>query len=248
LTAVPATLRTITFGDLEAGLWGVVFGGDAPRGLLDSSGSRFSLEPAAIDGDGDGDDWRLATPVGELTIAPLGPAVRGEPAEASAGFEQLCRVHGRLKPGGTELKLDCLGRRGTRSPVDGQSFESVRDVSAWFAADDGVAVLAMRPRKAAGHGGDLIRAAVFGAAGPLTVTEARLSTSYSAADELPARTGLELWIGTEEAEQYPLRIAGEATGAPASFTLADSELSATLLRCHSRGREGTGIYLLARLS
>jgi hypothetical protein len=57
---------------------------------------------------------------------------------------------------------------------------------------------------------------------------------------------LELWLGGEQ-ESYPRRAAGESVGLGVSSFPPGLEIHAELLRCHSRGREGTGVYLLARL-
>ena len=40
-------------------------------------------------------------------------------------------------------------------------------------------------------------------------------------------------------------MAGEAAGDGAALQVQDTELRVIPLRCHSRGREGTGVYVLA---
>jgi hypothetical protein len=66
---------------------------------------------------------------------------------------------------------------------------------------------------------------------------------------------IELWLDQDpEVEQFPRRAAGEALvtrGASAAEPTAASvdgepEVQAQPLRCHSRGREGAGVYLLVR--
>ena len=121
-------------------------------------------------------------------------------------------------------------------------------MSIWFAVDDGLAMTAARRRKAKGHDRDLTVAAILEAAGGPAVEEPRLSTTYDA-DGAPARMGLELWLPEENGEQpYPRRAAGEAAGVAASATGDGAELTARPLRCHSRGNDGTGVYLLLRRS
>jgi glyoxylase-like metal-dependent hydrolase (beta-lactamase superfamily II) len=75
------------------------------------------------------------------------------------------------------------------------------------------------------------------------VDDPRLSTTY-AASGLPSRTNLELWIGEGENE-FPRRVAGEASAEGAVLQVEDVDLRVVPMRCHSRGREGTGVYVLA---
>ena len=145
----------------------------------------------------------------------------------------------------SEHELDSLGVRGSRDEGQLYESESLREVCAWFEPDEGVAVLALRPRKAAGHSTDAITAALLDPEGSIAVAEPRLSTTY-AAGEFPSRMGLELWIGEQDSEQYPRRFAGEAAGPRIAAQHDGCAISAALLRCHSRGRDGAGVYLLAR--
>jgi len=80
---------------------------------------------------------------------------------------------------------------------------------------------------------------------PTVVEDPRLSTTHRG-DEL-LRVGLELWLGQEEHE-YPLRAAGEVDGSSTRAQESGWSLEASALRCHTRGREGIGVYLLARSS
>ena len=59
----------------------------------------------------------------------------------------------------------------------------------------------------------------------------------------PARANLELWIGEGENE-FPRRAAGEASGEGAAIKVDGLSLQAVPLRCHSRGRDGAGVYAL----
>ncbi len=244
-----APLRTVTFGDLEAGVWGAVWGGAHPflaLGLLD--GTELDAADGSLQGSGAHEQWRVVSERAELTIAPEGDAV---PAPREQGFDQLCRVRGQLRHDRDGIAVDCLGRRACRVRFpDFERFASLRDVSAWFAPDDGISLLSLRPRRASGHADDLITAAVFEPEANAAVTDPRLSTSY-AAGGLPFRLSLELWLDDdqgEEASRYPRRAAGEAIGARLRFARGELDIDAELLRCHSHGCEGAGVYLLVRAS
>jgi hypothetical protein len=226
---VSEPLRTVTFGDLEAGTWGVFWG---PFAAIDGT----LLPSPTIEGTSSQEDWRLIADGAELTVTAAGPA---SPPDA---FAQLCRVHGQVG----ERAIDCLGRRGSDpQELDPSRFESVREISAWFEPDEGLALVALRPRKARDHGADVVTAALLDRAETVTVADPRLSTTY-AADGRPSRMSLELWLDDEQ-EQYPRRAAGEAVGDAVSSATAGLEIQAAPLRCHSRGREGTGVYLIARV-
>ncbi len=262
-----AAVLTVAFGDLEAGVWGAVWGSDRPFATVGVVGENAQPLAAELDGGEEAREWKVAGDGCELIVAPDGEAApTGLVDPALAGFDQFCRVRGRFRAAdGTDREVDCAGRRGSRAgPFEPKRFESVRDVSAWFGERDGLALVAARPRKAAGHGGDLVTAAIFAPAGNTQVADPRLSTTYSAGGR-PARVGLELWIDDDEGadaptgEQFPRRAAGEVIGsgarshAGAAASAADRHkpqllVDAELLRCHSRGREGAGVYLLARIA
>jgi hypothetical protein len=124
-------------------------------------------------------------------------------------------------------------------------FESVRDVSAWFEPADGLALVAMRPRKARGQDSDLITAVLLDPEKPPAIVDPRLSTTYTA-EGRPVRAGVELWLGEEEEEQYARRVTGEAIGEGAAAVIHRFEVRAQPFRWHSRGRDGAGLYVLAR--
>jgi hypothetical protein len=128
-------------------------------------------------------------------------------------------------------------------------------VSAWFGPELGLAVLAARPRAAAGHDRDLITASLFEGGHSLTIEDPRLSTTY-AQDGIPARASVELWQPPDEAEtsgaaqeppeSRPRRAAGESIGPIASGPAGEIDVQAGLFRWHAEGREGPGVYVLAR--
>jgi hypothetical protein len=250
-------IRTIAFGDLDEGAWGSAWipaggrGGVAGVGALGTGSARVIKGPAVEGAADTATEWRLAGEQFELSLTP-----DGEPASITLttpgfeGFDQLCRVRGRVAIDGVEHTVDCLGRRGCRSG-DGElrAIQSIRDVSAWFGNDEGLAVVSLRPRRKKGHDKDEVSGAVFEGGASLVVAEPRLSTTYGA-DGRPARAGLELWFADEEEDQddiepqYARRAAGEAMGTGFGFEDARFDVRAELFRWHMRGLDGLGVYQL----
>jgi hypothetical protein len=248
------TLHMLAFGDVELGIWGCALDlGDG--GAFTATGARGSA--AALDrpprfelSDENMASWWLASAGLELESLP-----QGEPATLPEGFDQLVRVRGRLRAAGSEYEVDCLGSRAAREGVEPGGLESIRSVSAWFGPDLGLAVLAARPRGAAGHDHDLLTASLFEQRRSLTIEDPRLSTTYGEAG-IPSRASIELWLGPDEAEPSdsgpeppeprPRRAAGESVGQVASRTDQQLDAHASLFRWHAEGREGPGAYLLAR--
>jgi hypothetical protein len=161
----------------------------------------------------------------------------------------------------TDDAITLLRATGTAS-ADGQQFEfdapafgfagpkltkldSVRIVAAWLPSGRAVGVAAVRPR--GGHADkDVVTVLVTGEPEPLLVFDPRLSTTYDARGA-PLRAGLELWLGVdEEGDQRPLRVAAESTGDRLSAELGGLQLEAYPQRCHSRGEDGAGVYVLVR--
>jgi hypothetical protein len=97
-----------------------------------------------------------------------------------------------------------------------------------------------------GHDRDTVVAAIAGEREGISVFEPRLSTTY-AGDGTPIRAGLELWLGeTEDGEQFPRRVAGERSGPFARHGPPPQRVEAYGLRCHARGEDGIGVYVLMR--
>jgi len=251
MSPTSSELRTLAFGDVPRTVWGAAWipggggsvvatvGGDAGRPVVSSL--RLSVAE-------DGGEWRLDGDHVALVAAPAGETVDVRASDDDiVGFDQLCRVTGRFEQGGTEHAVDCLGLRTSCSgSFDLAKIESVRAVSTWFEPDEGFALMAFRDRKAKHHDSDVVTAAVLGPETSTPVEDPRLSTTYDA-DGWPVRAGLELWLAAEgEEEQYPRRAAGEAAGARTETAAGELELRAEAFRWHSRGREGAGLYLLAR--
>jgi hypothetical protein len=239
-------IRTLAFGDLKTDLWAA--GWIGPESFLafgrPASDSPASTVRVTVTGSQASEDWSLSGDGIELTVSPVGDPVNSSELE---GYDQLCRLHGRLVLAGSEQAVEVPGRRSLRAGVDLGRLDSLRDVCALFGPDDAVALTALRPRRTSGHGGDLVVATVFDPAGAVAVADPRLSTTY-AADGSPTRAGIELWLDVSEDsdEQYPRRAAGEATGLRADATVDGLSVSAHAFWWHSRGNDGAGVYLLAR--
>jgi hypothetical protein len=242
-------LRTLAFGDLEGGLWGAALHTATPILVFgDSSGVTWSAALPADAWTAEGVGWRLTGDDLDLHITPGGEAEEMESGhdEASAdlsGCDELCRVRGTVAVGGSPRRIDCVGTRCVIEGVDAASLGSARMVSGWFGEDEAFMLLALRAADTVGQEADLVAATLFDPEGWVAVDDPRLSTTY-AASGLPSRTNLELWIGEGENE-FPRRVAGEASAEGAVLQVEDVDLRVVPMRCHSRGREGTGVYVLA---
>jgi hypothetical protein len=242
-------VRTLAFVDLAAGIWGAAWLASDDRGGFVCLGDPQGVAvPASgrLEGASGGDEWRVLADGVELTLTPAGDVVDVSAADgAPAGFEQLCRAQGRLALDGDEHTVDCLARRAERADgAETKGIESVRDVCALFEPADGLAVVSLRPRRSRGHEDDVVTAAVLDPEGNAPVADPRFSTTYGATGR-PIRSSFELWLGQAE-DEFPRRAAGEAVGPHADGRDGDFDVQASLFRWHSRGREGAGVYILAR--
>jgi hypothetical protein len=252
MSAARSALRTLAFGDLDGTAWGAGWFSDPAAGLtaLGAGTEDAVMSSLRLSTGADGDGWRLDGDLAELIVSPAGEevTVRSDDGQIE-GSDQLCRVTGRFKLGGAERLLDCIGvRTWLTTDIDLGRFESIRAVATWFEPGEALALTAFRARKAKAHDGDALTGAVLGPDGSPPVEEPRLSTTYGA-EGWPIRAGLELWLAAAEdsEQQFPRRASGEATGPRAQGATADGlELRAEPFRWHSRGRDGAGIYILAR--
>jgi hypothetical protein len=252
MSSTPLALRTLAFGDVARTVWGaawipagdgsavVMIGGDAVASFV-SSVRLSEAEP--------GGEWRLDGDGVALTASPAGEIVDVHAADEDiVGFDQLCRVTGRFEQSGADHEIDCLGLRALRhGGFDLAKVESVRAVSSWFEPDEGMALMAFRGRKAKHHDSDVVTATVLAPEPSPPVEDPRLSTTYDAGG-WPVRAGLELWLATGEGEeeQFPRRAAGQAVGLRTETASGELELRAEPFRWKSRGKDGAGMYLLAR--
>jgi hypothetical protein len=238
-------VRVVAFGDLESGLWGAAWlppdgAGEGAVGV----GSDVGPRPLTLTGQDLSAPWRLRGEGIELEWEGLSNAVWRDSSAPEKGFDQLCRVTGTVETGLSARGLPSLGWR-TAFP-DPVKVSSLRLLAAWFEAGDGFALLALRPAKARGQEQDVVVAAEFDQHRATSVTDPRLSTTYSASGE-PMRAGVEVWIeAAEDSEQlYPRRAIGEATQSPVRWEVGDLAVEAQPFRWHSTGHEGAGIYLLS---
>ena len=239
----------MTFGTLDGGPWGAAWSSGSPLILLAATAGQppSAIAAARLDGSEATEDWQLAGDGVQLALTGEGNAAEarlddGDPraSTSSAAFAAAHRSVIR------EVAIDCLGVRGARHEVDVRGVESIRGISAWC-----------RTRTRASRSSPFVpgRGRVTTATPsrrpsstptpPRVVADPRLSTTYGA-DGAPARAGLELWLDGEEGKQYLRRAAGESLAVGTRVAEHDLELSAELFRWHSRGRDGAGVYLLAR--
>ena len=245
MTGGPLALRTVAFGDVVGDVWGaavqsaragLVFGvGDTPSVAAEP---EWTIEDRA---------WRLRGEGFELHIEPRGEAALEDDEDETApgGLQELCRVHGRIALAGAEQTIECAGTRTEVDGIERAAIGSVRVVSAWFGPDEAITAIALRSPRAPDHEDDLIAATLFDPDRWVPVSDPRLSTTYTESGD-PARASLELWVADGENE-YPRRAAGEAAGRGGAHAAGELALRVAPLRCHSRGLEGAGVYVLASL-
>lgn len=247
--------RVLAFAAFEPALWGVVWApyGSAPTLLAIRAGAATGLLPVDLGEADSAGPWSVEAEEVSLAITPTAALRPGrDPAGRLAIDGSLCTATGRvvLDGAGHDVGVPAW-RSGVEAELGHEDVDSFRHVVGWTPAGDLVAAASLRPRKARGHEGDLAAATVLGSAEGLAVVEARLSTTYTASGA-PRSTGLELWFeesadeSGDGAAHYPGRAAGEAVGAPISWEASGFALQAVLLRWHTRGEQGSGVYLVGR--
>jgi hypothetical protein len=249
------TLRALAFGDVGAGSWGVAWtpAQDTAISLAGAVDSVAGLVTGELNGAGEGEAWRLDGNGTSLLFTPTGPPGHADASDgALSSLNQLCTVSGTVMLEGNEREIASMGWRMTlEGKLELDRIDSFRQTSAWFEPHQGFSLVALRPRKSRGQDADLVAAVVLEPEETPPVADPRLSTTYNAAG-FPARAGLELWFEEDNGDQdqanrhYLRRAAGEAVGAGLDWVVAGFQLYAALLRWHSRGVDGTGIYLLGR--
>ena len=251
MTALPADqLRTLSFGDVDGTVWGAgLAAGTAALIIGDRTGATVQMPLPADGWRADGPAWRIVADGVDLQVEPATEERESFPHEDDGepirGVQELCRVHGAVSVSGTEQRVECPATRSVIDGVEPAELDSLRAVTGWFAADEAFTLLALRAPRSRGQESDLVAATLFDPDGWVPVTDPRLSTTYDGAG-VPTRVNLELWVSQGENE-FPRRASGEAAAAGAVATVPGIELRAIPLRCHSRGREGGGVYVLAGL-
>jgi hypothetical protein len=236
----PSEVRVVCFGDLEGGVWGALVDLGQPAIVFATQdGVGSPAGDAAVAVTEDQGRWRLTGDGFDLSVM----AASGHPE--STGQAELCQVSGTLSAGGQDTIVDCVGIRSVASELRPKHLESLRGLSGWFDGDHGLTLIALRPAGAKGQESDVVDATLFEPEGWTTVEDPRMSTTYGPG-ERPSRASLELWIG-EGDEQFPRRAAAEASAKGAAVQRDGLTLLVTPMRCHARGLDGAGVYLLAHL-
>lgn len=267
------TLRAVAFGDLATGIWGVALSPhpELPSIAIVGPEPRVAVGAELSGGASGGEEWFIAGDGLDLAVSPeaaaagepqradttgdsLAPAGADDARGAEGDLDQLVTVRGALT-GEHPREVDLLGCRSARvDAIEPGRSQLLRYVCGWLPRGEGFALVAIRPRRAAGHGDERVTATVFSGGESQPVAESRLSTTYAEAGR-PVRATLELWPaeeedrdqrGEEQPAKYPRRAAGEATGAGTLTELGPFELRVQPFRWRSEGREGAGMYLLAR--
>ncbi len=224
MTATAATaVSLIGFGGLD-GPWGLAILGSEPL---------LVLSPAHPGG-----------APGVIRLAAASPdSLAGEAIElrVDRGPAPMCRLEGELAGFG---EVSLIGVEAALALGEVTSLDALRLVLMWFAPDDGFALSAARPRGADGHENDAVSVAAYEPAGPVEIDEGRLSTTYER-DGQPRRMSVESWPQDEE-NAFPHRSAGEIAGPAATVELDGVSLTVHPMRCHRAGRDGGGLYVLAR--
>jgi hypothetical protein len=184
-----------------------------------------------------------------LEFAALGGAAAldaGEPAAqlgGMAGYDQPCRVRGRIRIDGRERAFDGLGGRGhSWGDADWERIELARTVTAWTETASAV-LTAVRPAGAAGHAAEATWAAVWEQESVLEVDDGRLSTTYDGEGHT-RRAGLELWT---EGADWPRRGSGEVL-CGSSLDLGALRLDCAFFQWRLEGHAGVGRYDILRRS
>jgi hypothetical protein len=118
-----------------------------------------------------------------------------------------------------------------------------RSIGIVFSDGGLLALSAVRPAAAAGHGDETVAAVLCGPDGaPVEASEALLSTEYGE-DGVQRRAALELWLDAEEAQ--PLRGAGTLISA-ARLDREGLRADIAFFRWALEGRDGLGHYEIVR--
>jgi hypothetical protein len=120
--------------------------------------------------------------------------------------------------------------------LDWDEIEGLRIISARIGADLLLAVGAVRPRGAAGHGDELVAGAVGDGEAFERLEEALVSTEYGA-DGAVRRIGLELYRGQGG---FPIRVAGDRIASSSERGQALRRDTATF-ELRSAGEQGIGV-------
>jgi hypothetical protein len=184
----------------------------------------------------EGESWRAELP-GHLSLQldPLCPEL-----DLGGVTARMCRVKGEA----SGRAVDCLGTFSVTTVAPRwDELDALRSISALVDEGHAMLALARRPRGAAGHGQELVRAGLLVDGELRVVEQARISTVYDGGGRQRS-AGLELWLPGEE---YPRRGSGLVI-AGSSLDLDPVQVHAAVFRWRLDGREGIGAYeLMVRL-
>jgi hypothetical protein len=221
----------LSFFDPDRELYGTVRSGATI--LFEGRKPATHAGGAAIEPAGEG--WRTELPERfSLEFSPVTPEL-----ELGVASARVCRVEGRVG----DATVHCLGTLGlTLEPPRWEELDAIRSISALVDEGNALLAIARRPRDAAGHGDELVRATFVCDGEPRPVEDARISTVYDAGGRQRS-AGLELWLAGEE---YSRRGSGQVV-AGSSLDLDGLQVHAAVFRWRLDGREGIGAYeLMAR--
>jgi hypothetical protein len=225
----PAELPVaLSFFDSDAGVHGTIRSGLTL--LFEGREARAERGAAEIE-QADGRWQGRATGDVEVTLAPA-----SDTADLGGVAVTVCTVEGRV--GGR--KISGLGTVAeTRKPPEWQDLDLLRAISAVF--EPGLAALAVarRPRRAEGHGRELVTAVLVEAGELRAPEDARISTVYDGGGRQHS-SGLELWFPGEE---YPRRLFGTVQ-AGTSLDLEGLSVHAAAFNWRMEGHVGAGLYEL----
>ncbi|HEX6025422.1 MAG TPA: hypothetical protein VFZ00_25740 [Solirubrobacter sp.] len=183
----------------------------------------------------------------ELTFEALTPPAEygGRQAVVKAGgmegYEQLCRVRGKLG----DRQVRGLGQRGhSWGNPDWDKIALTRTIGAWYDDGSGVVLATVRPAKAQNHAEEAAWGALMTPEAARYVDEVRLSTTTDDADR-HTRAGIELWVDSDD--DYPQRGTGEVLSG-STLELGALRLDVAFFRWHIEGRTGIGRYDVIRRS
>jgi hypothetical protein len=257
----PEDAITVAWGDLDAGLYGLVRvglgeGTGSGMGLLFAGHEPVAVRAAADDVAEPSFDAVRAAGVRHETVEPLARwrvgfedafslevealtepvALAVKPAQ---GYEQLCRVRGEVQG----RQVDCLGQRGhSWGRPDWEKMELARTVSAWLDDGTAVALSGVRRKGAKHHADEDVAAVVVQAGRPSPVAEPLVSTTYDG-DGRQRHAGLELYVGGDD--ELAHRVSGDAV-CGTTLDLGRLRLDTAFFRWHMAGRTGAGRYDVVR--
>jgi hypothetical protein len=195
-------------------------------------GRQPAVHPAGPEIDTGSEPWRAE--LADRFAFELTPVI--EEVGLGGVTAQVCRVAGEL--GGR--RVDCLGALAlTHEAPRWEELDAIRSIIALIDEDTALLALARRPRDAAGHGDELVRAVLIEEGAPRAVEDARISTVYDGGGRQRS-AGLELWVPGEEFSRRGsgLVIAGT------SLDLDAVQVHEAVFRWRLDGREGIGSYEL----